>query len=125
MVCNYCEKVMKGRITRVKEHLMAKKDNVVACTQTPRNAREDLWKLFKEKTANPSLNPVCSVAAYDNYESEDEVCTASNDKRRTSGGKKGPMNMVYINPTTTIKNRKIEKLRQANIKEAHDKNLKV
>lgn len=56
---------MKEGITRAKEHLMAKKNNVVACTKTPKNVREQLWKLFKEKTATSSINPVQS-ATYDN-----------------------------------------------------------
>jgi len=41
-VCNYYGKVMKGRFTRVKEHLMAKKGNVATCTKTPKNVRDEL-----------------------------------------------------------------------------------
>jgi len=41
-ICNYCGKVMKGGVTRAKEHLMAKKGNVAACTKTPKNVREEL-----------------------------------------------------------------------------------
>jgi len=33
---------MKGGVTRAKEHFMAKKDNVVACTKTPKNVRKEL-----------------------------------------------------------------------------------
>ena len=41
-ICNYCGKVMKGGVTRAKEHLMAKKGNVAACTKTLKNLREEL-----------------------------------------------------------------------------------
>jgi len=51
-VYNYCGKVMKGGVTRAKEYLMAKNGNVASCTKTPQNVREELWKLFKEKTNN-------------------------------------------------------------------------
>jgi len=80
---------MKGGVTRAKEHLMAKKDNVVACTKTPKNVREALWKLLKEKASTSSINHVYS-ATYDNIESEDEVeiSITINDRGRNSGGKK-------------------------------------
>jgi len=108
---------MKGGVTRAKEHLMAKKGNVDACTKTPKNVR---------KADSSSFNPRYT-ATNNNHESEDEVkiSTASNDKGRNSSGRKGPMDMFYRNPTATIEKRKKEKLRQANIKEACDKNLKA
>ncbi|XP_027932739.1 uncharacterized protein LOC114188342 [Vigna unguiculata] len=125
-ICNYCGKVMKGGVTRAKEHLMAKKGNVAACTKTPKNVREELWKLYKEKADSSSINPRYN-ATNDNHESEDEVeiSTASNDKGKNSGGRKGPMDMFCRNPAAAIEKRKKEKLRQANIKEACDKNLKA
>jgi len=44
-ICNYSGKVMKGGVTRAKEHLMIMKNNVVACTKTPKNVKEELRKL--------------------------------------------------------------------------------
>ncbi|XP_027905788.1 uncharacterized protein LOC114165342 [Vigna unguiculata] len=125
-ICNYCGKVMKGGVTRAKEHLMAKKGNVAACTKTPKNVREELWKLYKEKADSSSINPRYN-ATNDNHESEDEVeiSTTSNDKGKNSGGRKGPMDMFCRNPAAAIEKRKKEKLRQANVKEACDKNLKA
>jgi len=98
---------MKGGVTRAKEHLMAKKCNVVACTKTPKNVREELWKLYKEKVDCSSIN-LGYTAANDNHESEDEVeiSMASNDKGRKSGGRKGPMDMFCRNPASAIKKRK-------------------
>jgi len=125
-ICTYCGRVMKGGVTRAEEHLMAKKSDVATCTKTPKNVREELWKLYKEKTDTSFINPRYN-ATNDNHESEDEVeiSTASNDKGRNSGGRKGPMNMFCRNPAVAIEKRKKEKLRQANIKETCDKNLKA
>jgi len=88
-ICNYCGKVMKLGVTRAKGYLMAKKGNVVACTKTPKNVREELWKLYKEKANSSSINPRYT-ATNDNHKSEDEVeiSTASNDKGRNSDGRK-------------------------------------
>jgi len=47
---------MKGDVTKAKEHLMAKKDNVVAYTKTPKNVREELWKLYKERIDSSFVN---------------------------------------------------------------------
>lgn len=58
-------------------------------------------------------------------EDEVEISTTSNDKGRNSSGRKGPMDMFCRNPASAIEKRKKEKLRQANIKEACDKNLKA
>ena len=98
---------------------MTEKGNVAACTKTSKKVREELWKLYKEKADISFVNPRYT-ATNDNHESEDEVeiFTASNDKGRNSGGRKGPMDMFCRNPTTAIKKRKNDKLRQANIKEA-------
>ena len=117
---------MKGGVNRAKEHLMAKKGNAVACTKTPKNVREELWKLYKEKVDNSSVNPGYS-ATNDNHESEDEVkiSTASNDKGRNSGERKGPW-IFFVKSNCCNREEKIkEKLRQTNIKEACDKNLKA
>jgi len=101
---------------------MAKKGNVAAYTKTPKNVREELLKLYKEKADSSSVNPRYT-ATNDSHESEDEVeiSKTSNDKGRNSGGRKGPMDMFCRNSTVAIEKRKKEKLRQANIKEACDK----
>ena len=49
VVCNYCSKVMKGGITRAKQHLMGKRGNVSACDKCPKEVREELWGYEKEK----------------------------------------------------------------------------
>ena len=104
---------MKRGVIRAQEHLMTKKGNVAPCTKPPQNVREELWKLFKEKTATSSINPT----ANDDNESEDEI-EISTGKGKNIGGKKGPMDMFFRNPSAAIEKRKREKLRQASIKEA-------
>jgi len=71
---------MKEGITRAKEHLMAKKSNVVAFTMTSKTVTK-VWKLFKGKAVTTSIYLVYS-ATYDNNERVDEVeiSTPSNDK---------------------------------------------
>lgn len=66
---------------------MAKKGNVVPCTKTPQNVREELGrKSFKEKAITSSINSTTN----DNNESENkiEISKASNGKERNSGGKR-------------------------------------
>jgi len=111
---------MKGGVTKAKEHLMAKKGNVAPYTKTPQNVREEFWKLFKVKTATSSINPRTN----DDDENGDEI-EISSGKGRNIGGKKGPINMCFRNPSAAIEKRKREKLRQASIKEVCDKNLKA
>ena len=44
--CNFCGKVMKGGITRAKQHLMGKSGNVTKCLQ---EVKDELWEYFKQK----------------------------------------------------------------------------
>jgi len=96
---------------------MANKSDIAAYTKTPKNVREELWKLYKEKTDISSVNPGYN-ATNDNYESEDkvEISTASNDKGRNRGGRKGPLDMLCRNLAIAIEKQKKDKLRQASIK---------
>lgn len=71
IVCNYFGKVMKGGVTIAKEHLKTKKGNVVACTKTKKNGREEVQKLYKEKTSSCFINPRYS-SVNDNHEREDK-----------------------------------------------------
>ena len=82
--------------------------------------------LFKEKVVISSINPVYS-ATYDNNDSADEVeiSTTGNDKGEIVVEKKGEMDMFYRNSDAAIEKRTKEKLRQTNIKEACDQNLKA
>ncbi|KAL5190703.1 hypothetical protein HKD37_04G010081 [Glycine soja] len=42
IVCNYCEKITKGGITRAKEHLVGKSGNAASCKKTPPDVVEEL-----------------------------------------------------------------------------------
>ena len=65
--------------------------------------------------------------AYD-LSSDDEIqipIAASNVKGKKNVAKKGPIDMFCRNPPSAISKRQKDKLRQANIKELCDKNLKA
>ena len=51
IMCNFCGKVMKGGITRAKERLMGKPDNVSKC---PKEVKDKLWVLHNQKTKQES-----------------------------------------------------------------------
>ncbi|XLT44267.1 hypothetical protein HN873_036871 [Arachis hypogaea] len=48
-ICNFCEKIMKGGITRAKEHLMIKHGNVVGYKMVPKDVIAELWEFYKQK----------------------------------------------------------------------------
>lgn len=48
--CNFCDKIMTAGITRGKEHLMGKRGKVAPCKKCPPDVKEELWKLFRERT---------------------------------------------------------------------------
>ncbi|CAA0839399.1 hAT dimerisation domain-containing protein [Striga hermonthica] len=58
VVSNYCDKIMKGEITRVKNHLMGRKGYVAACKKCPVEVREELWAYVKTKTNTGDTNYV-------------------------------------------------------------------
>ena len=54
-MCNFCGKVTKVGITRVKEHLIAKPGNVAACAKCPKEVREELWGYLKDLTFEENI----------------------------------------------------------------------
>ena len=139
VVCNFCEKVTKGGITRAKYHLMGKKGNVAACFKCPKDVREELWNYFREKdknnqgkemeyTGGASLDLESLGFGYDEEEEGEEglreMIKAKKKKTNTmdSSKMKGPIDLyMYQQPETVIAKRKKEKMRQSTIREACDK----
>jgi len=115
VVCNYCGQVTKGGVTRAKEYLMANKGDVAACTKTPKNVREELWKLYKEKKDSSSVNPRYNIIN-DNHKKEDkvEISMARKDRGRNNGGRKGPMDMFCKNLVVEIEKQKKKGKNKAN-----------
>ncbi|XLS61301.1 hypothetical protein HN51_015529, partial [Arachis hypogaea] len=97
-ICNFCGKIMRGGITRAKEHLMIKLGNVVGCKMVPKD--EDAQGI------DEIPNPTPMAAA-----------------RGGASSIRGPMNLFMKGPETAIARNKKEKLRQQNIKEACNKEV--
>ncbi|KAL4343096.1 hypothetical protein HN51_061403 [Arachis hypogaea] len=48
-ICNFCGKIMRGGITRAKEHLMIKPGNVAGCKMVPKDVIAELWEFYNQK----------------------------------------------------------------------------
>ncbi|XLR64770.1 hypothetical protein S83_015442 [Arachis hypogaea] len=48
-ICNFCGKIMRGGITRAKEHLMIKPGNIVGCKMVPKDVIAELWEFYNQK----------------------------------------------------------------------------
>ncbi|XP_028209634.1 uncharacterized protein LOC114392630 [Glycine soja] len=142
IVCNFCGKITKGGITRAKQHLIGKSGNVAACKKTPPNVIEELKEYMATKKSGTTYNTSGSgnMANIRDFEfgepigcdgsEEDEFadsCNAAASAKTKCGTKKGPMDKFCKNPENAINRRKMEMLRQMNIRESMDKNevLKV
>ncbi|KAL5148359.1 hypothetical protein HKD37_13G035408 [Glycine soja] len=136
IVCNYCGKITKGGITRPKEHLIGKSSSVASCMKTPPNEYMANKKSGTTYSSFGSDN-VTNIRDFEFGEpigcdgSEDEFadsCNATVLATKTKcGTKKGLMDRFCKNPENEINQRKMEMLRQMNIRESMDKNevLKV
>uniref|UniRef100_A0A0R0K6W7 BED-type domain-containing protein n=1 Tax=Glycine max TaxID=3847 RepID=A0A0R0K6W7_SOYBN len=141
IVCNFCGKITKGGITRAKQHLIRKSGNVAACKKTPPNVVEVLKEYMATKKSGTTYSTSGSgnMANVRDFEfgepigcdgSEDKFadsCNAATSAKTKCGTKKGPMEKFCKNPENAINRRKMEMLRQMNIRESMDKNevLKV
>ncbi|KAG4940713.1 hypothetical protein JHK82_044389 [Glycine max] len=139
IVCNFCEKITKGGITRAKEHLIGKSGNVESCQKTPPNVVKELKEYMANKKSGTTYSSsrsgnVTNIRDFEFGEpigfdgSEDEFADSCNATTKTKcGTKKGPMDRFCKNPKNAINRRKMEMLRRTNITESMDKNevLKV
>ncbi|KAG5066687.1 hypothetical protein JHK86_010418 [Glycine max] len=142
IVCNFYGKITKGGITRAKQHLIGKSGNVAACKKTPPNVVEELKEYMATKKSGTTYSTSGSgnMTNIRDFEfgkpigcdgsEEDEFadsCNAAASAKTKCGTKKGPMDKFCKNPENAINRRKMEMLRQMNIRESMDKNevLKV
>ncbi|XP_028230525.1 uncharacterized protein LOC114410798 [Glycine soja] len=131
-----------GGITRAKQHLIGKSGNVAACKKTPPNVVEELKEYMATKKSGTTYSTSGSgnMTNIRDFEfgkpigcdgsEEDEFadsCNAAASAKTKCGTKKGPMDKFCKNPENAINRRKMEMLRQMNIRESMDKNevLKV
>ncbi|XP_010527565.1 PREDICTED: uncharacterized protein LOC104804899 [Tarenaya hassleriana] len=120
LVCKFCRKIMKGGITRVKEHLMGKKGNTTMCELCPKEVREEMWELHKRKRVTGST--VCSNEPME-LDLDDLGFGLSDEEEnpQVKRSKKGHMDLFVRRPEATSSRNKKEKMRQQNIKEVCDK----
>ncbi|KAL5137454.1 hypothetical protein HKD37_10G027815 [Glycine soja] len=142
IVCNFCGKITKGGITRAKQHLIGKSGNIASCKKTPPNVVEELKEYMTTKKSGTTYSTsgsgnMTNIRDFEFGEpvgcdgSEDDEfadsCNATASAKTKCGTKKGPMDKFCKNPENAINQRKMEMLRQMNIRESMDKNevLKV
>nr|KYP45981.1 hypothetical protein KK1_032478 [Cajanus cajan] len=129
IVCNYCKNIMKGGITRAKQHLTGKKGSVAPCQSVPQEVKDELWAIEKNKKMKESES--CQRVMEDvTLGSEDytlegdlrelEVETLGANERKKVAMKKGLIDLFCKHPETTIAKNK-EKLKQIGIRESCDK----
>ncbi|PKU85311.1 hypothetical protein MA16_Dca010470 [Dendrobium catenatum] len=53
--CNVCNKVVKGGVTRMKEHLSCSHKNVAPCAKVPDNVKEEISAYMKKTTTAKHL----------------------------------------------------------------------
>ncbi|XP_020963291.1 uncharacterized protein LOC110264956 [Arachis ipaensis] len=138
-VCTFCGKIMKGGITRAKEHLMIKPGNVAGCKMVPKDVIAELWEYYHKKkrgrqSATPESTEEQSVNARkldleslgfglseEDAQEIDEpynpapMAAARGGASSARGGAtsmRGPMDLFVRKPETAIARSKREKLRQ-------------
>ena len=127
--CNFCGKIMKGGITRAKEHLMRKPGNVSPCPSCPKEVKEELEahvknKKKKEIEANQAIQRVVQdidISDEEEVLKELEAQTPSSASERKNVALKGPIDLYCRRPESAIAKNRKNKLKQTSIREACDK----
>ncbi|KAL0906544.1 hypothetical protein M5K25_025046 [Dendrobium thyrsiflorum] len=96
--CNFCGKVVKGSVTRMKEHLSCSHKNVAPCASVPNNVKDEIAAYMKKSTTTKHLqheqfDERIEQGAY--YGSESRKGSTSTINNR---GACGPMDQYMVNP---------------------------
>ncbi|KAL0917971.1 hypothetical protein M5K25_013083 [Dendrobium thyrsiflorum] len=96
--CNFCGKVVKGGVTRMKEHLSCSYKNVAPCASVPDNVKDEMTAYMKKSITTKHLqhkqfDERVEQGAY--YGSESGKCSSSTINNR---GARGPMDQYMVNP---------------------------
>ncbi|KAJ1418685.1 Zinc finger, BED-type [Sesbania bispinosa] len=118
--CNYCRKVMKGGITRGKQHLIGKAGNVTACLLAPEAVKVEIRSAIDGKKLKQ--NEAFKKAIQDIEALNEEGCMeiGSSGDFSLKDTRKEPMDLYTQPQSTAAKNRKA-KVVQAGIRELCDK----
>lgn len=130
-ICNFCGKMTKGGITRMKEHLMAKPGNVAPCPECPKEVRDELWAILNDKKKKDSeayervrlnlLDDDCLRGDSDEERAMDEGLEIATRENKNKKVLKGQIDMYLQKPESAIAKKKNEKLRQESIRASCDK----
>ncbi|KAL0919159.1 hypothetical protein M5K25_011233 [Dendrobium thyrsiflorum] len=96
--CNFCDKVVKGGVTRMKEHLSGSHKNVAPCTNVPDKVKEEICAYMKKSITAKHLQQEQfddRVKHGSYYGSESEKGSSSTIHSR---GARGPMDQYMVNP---------------------------
>ncbi|GKV27719.1 hypothetical protein SLEP1_g36855 [Rubroshorea leprosula] len=145
MMCNFCNKVTTGGITRAKRHQIGIKGDVAACPSCPQMVRDELFANLQKKNLEKDMLSGGNSSFDDDFgfgDDEEEVELrelprgfvgsslsiggSKNKKATTTGRAKGPMDLfMYQKPEAVLEKRKLkhDKGRQLNMKE-YDKEMR-
>ncbi|KAL0904612.1 hypothetical protein M5K25_026741 [Dendrobium thyrsiflorum] len=96
--CNFCDKVVKGGVTRMKEHLSGSHKNVAPCANVPDKVKEEICAYMKKSITAKHLQQEqfddrVELGSY--YGSESGKGSSSTIHSR---GARGPMDQYMVNP---------------------------
>ncbi|KAL0928982.1 hypothetical protein M5K25_000921 [Dendrobium thyrsiflorum] len=96
--CNFCDKVVKGGVTRMKEHLSGSHKNVAPCANVPDKVKEEICAYMKKSITAKHLQQEQfddRVEHGSYYGSESGKGSSSTIHSR---GARGPMDQYMVNP---------------------------
>ncbi|GKV12411.1 hypothetical protein SLEP1_g23553 [Rubroshorea leprosula] len=144
VMCNFCNNVTTGSITRAKRHQIGIKGDVVACPGCPQMVRDELFANLQKKNLEKDMlsggNSFDDEFGFGDDEEEVElrelprgfasftlsVGGSKNKKAKTTEGAKGPMDLfMYQKLEAVLEKRKLkhDKGKQLNMKE-YDKEMR-
>ncbi|KAJ1402459.1 Zinc finger, BED-type [Sesbania bispinosa] len=118
--CNYCQKVMKGGITRGKQHLIGKAGNVTACLLAPEAVKVEIRTAIDSKKLKQNEAFKKATQDIEALNEEGYMEIGSSDDFCLKDTRKGPIDLYTQPQSTAAKNRKA-KVVQAGIRELCDK----
>ncbi|XP_050940902.1 uncharacterized protein LOC127149443 [Cucumis melo] len=132
-VCEFCSKVTKGGVYRLKQHLVGGYRNVTACRKCSDHVKEEIKDyMSKKKQIKEQRNLIVDIDVQDyGIEDEDEGSISVNNRATSSGSslkkprQKGPMDAFFTpNPETVVQNRKNDKGKQTSLNAAYKKEMR-
>lgn len=87
--CNFCDKVMKGGVRRVKEHIVGGFRNVTKCAKCPPHVREEIIAFMKKKEDAKVTNLMTRMHDFEDLDFGEEEEQGYEEVASSLGKKKG------------------------------------